>query len=179
MLNFIIQNRIKQLAANNLRKPVFKSLDQVNSVLVLYEISEQEEAIAFIQQLHESGKQVKSCVYIPKKNKKTPYAGSFRIDAAKDINLIKIPSDRILKELGKIHPDLIVDLSLRKNLSLEYLILSIPSGFRVGLRKDDYPVYDLSISIPYGGMPSDFSVSIDFLGTQLLHYLQVIQGNQE
>ncbi len=174
MVNFIINKIIKKLSNRKKRTKYFKNLDDIHSVLVLFETSEYADTELFISTLTKLGKQVTSCGYVTKKDSTQykQFPSRIFLYPKKDMNLIKLPSKALINELNAKRYDIIIDLTLKKNPTMEYLLLVTPSFFKVGLKKDNDCIYDFSISFP----ASSGSLSVNFLGAQIIHYLQTIHS---
>lgn len=178
MIDFIIRNKIKSLLANREEEPVFKSLEEINRVLVLFDVPEKEGAAKFINQLKKLGKQVTACGYVSKHDGEVSLANCIVLHQKEDLNFFKIPSEGFFLRINQVEYDAIIDLTLTKNLTLEYLQLSVKASFRIGLKKEEEAFYDLAISIPLEEMPEEFVLSSEYLGQQILHYLQMINRDR-
>ena len=63
--NYFIKKKIKKLIDQTAdRKPVFKAFDQIQSILVLYEMADFESLLSHIEHLKRSGKKVESFGYV-------------------------------------------------------------------------------------------------------------------
>ncbi len=176
MFKFILRRRINKLARQNKRNPVFQNWDSLHAVLVLFDTSEYDESDMFIEYLKKSGKQVSACGYIAKGDNYDYSETPYRMLSPKiDYDSAGFPSDEVIASLSTVTYDAIIDLTLKKNHTMEYILLSIVSPFKIGLNKDDIPMYDFSISVTEDTLEKGKSLSVGYLGKQILYYLRTIR----
>ncbi len=176
MFDFILRNRIKKLCRNSGRTKHFHSLDKIHSVFVVFETSDYDAADAFVERLEKMGKQVKVCCYKVKEDhydySETPY----RVIVPKiDTDRSGMIQDQVLEELQNGSCDLLIDLTIKENLTMEHLVASLNIPLKVGLKKNDIPLYDLSISKLPDQAQKEASECAE-LGRQILHYLTTIRS---
>ena len=194
MINIIINSKIKMLAQKE-RTVCFKNMDAIKTVLLLFETSEYAGVESVVTELCKLGKQVVSCGYVVK-NDTTSYVHKptqLFIYPKQHTNWLKEPSQSIINELIAYDYDIIIDLTLQRNPTLEYLLLFISSPFRVGLNKNNKHAFDFSISVDrnftQGGEENDSTKEslekdkesitdniqmVEYIGKQIIHYLQTI-----
>jgi hypothetical protein len=175
MFDFLVKNKIKSLCKNDHRDKKFLSLDKICSVLVVFDTSDYEVIEAFVKHLEKMGKKVKGVGYKTKEDKYDYSETPYRIITPKvDTTALGVPCKNLIKELSSQQYDVLIDLSVKKNITLEYLVVSLNIPLRVGLKKSKLPVYDLSISkLPKNKGGSDCVE----LGRQILHYLSTIHSS--
>ncbi len=175
MLDFVINRKIKKLAAHKKGKKHFQDLNAIRSVFVLFESSGYSEAEWFINHLEKLGKNVSACGYVGKNDPDT-YSQPFcrMIKDKIDVDRWKMPSESIIRELSAGSYDAVIDLTLENNKTIQYLLLTVDSPFKVGLRKNDAPLYDMTLSINHED--KDNPLTVRYLGEQILYYLQTIHS---
>ncbi len=173
MFNFLVKNKIKNLCKNH-RERKFLSMDKIYSILILFETSDYEVVDAYVEHLEKLGKKVKGCGYKVKDDKYDYSETSYRIIEPKvDTNSSGIPSNALLDELSSQKYDVLIDLSIKENITLEYIVASSGIPLKVGLKKNKLPIYDISISkLPKNKEDSE---CIE-LSRQILHYLSTIHS---
>ena len=174
MFDFLVKNKIKNLCKNSSRVKKFLSMDKIRSILILFETADYEEVDAYVIHLEKMSKNVKGYAYKVKDDKydysETPYR---IIEHKVDTNSSGVPGNALLDELSAQTYDLLIDLTVKENITLEYLVAASNIPLRVGLKKNKLPIYDISISkLPKNKKGSDCVE----LGRQILHYLSTIRS---
>lgn len=171
--NYLLKRKARRLYSQERSEKQFLNLKDVQTILVLFDTKDYDEADAFIEQLKEQGKNVFGMAY---KNKNDEYDYSdtpYNIvtnKGASDLTDNKIES--IGARLRETPLDLVVDLSISRNPVLEYLLASTHAKMRTGLKKGKLPQYDLAIT----ALPKSKGVpALRELGQQIIYYLTTIQ----
>ncbi len=174
MFDFILKNRIKRICKNNsARQKVFRSLSEIKTVVVVFETSDYEASDAFIEQLEKMGKQVKAYAFRSKNDQydytETPYK---IINLKEDTDWLGSPWADLVSSLDEKSFDLLIDLTIKENLTLEYLVAYWDIPLKTGFKKNNLPLYDLAIS----HLPGDKGSEAQELGAQILYYLNTIHS---
>ncbi len=175
MFKFWLKYKILRLCKNDRRKKRFLSLDKIQTVLVIFEATDYDAAHAFIKQLEQMKKKVTVYCYKTSENKNNYSKTSYHLISNKtDIDRLGFPRRHLSEDLRILDQyDLLVDLTLNENMSIEYLVALSGIPLKVGLKKNEFPLYDFSIS----NLPdSKNKHTISELGKQILHYLNTIQS---
>jgi hypothetical protein len=175
MYEKILKGKLKKYYKQYSREKCFLNLKDIHTVLVLFDTSDYDEADAFVKKLKKLGK--KTTVYAYKNKKdvndyaKTPY----RIITAKEANnLFDNKMHEIVQELDMKKFDAVVDLTTRRNIPLEYLLAHTNASIKTGLKKNNFPQYDLSITaLP---LAETESAKVRELGKQIVYYLHTINA---
>jgi hypothetical protein len=174
---FLFQRLKKFLRQPTERKKTYRNLKNIQTILVFFNLSDYEEGDAFVKRLQKLGKVVTAYIY--QDNKKMPlenYAETtYRIVTVKEVNnLFNSQIDSIVAELNPIRFDAAFDLTIQPALPIEYLLAHCRANIKVGYKKNNFPQYDLTIT----SLPSEEPEAREVreLGTQIIHYLQVIQA---
>jgi len=175
MFEFIIKNKIKKFAKKK-REPVYKGLEDLKSILVLFETSDYEYADYFIDRLLKQNKSVRGCGY---RLKDTGFVysktSSYIIVPNLDTNKSGVPSSKLLDSLKGAPYDIIIDLTVNENDTLQYILGYIDAPLKIGLRKNELPFYDVIITtIPDNKEGSNASPE-SRLGEQIYFYLNAIR----
>ncbi|MDH8701352.1 hypothetical protein M2138_000693 [Dysgonomonadaceae bacterium PH5-43] len=173
MYKHILKKKVKNLYKDIERRNNFLNLNDINSILVLFDTSDYDEADAFVEKLINISKTVTVYAF---KGKSDTYDYSdtpYNIVTAKDAfdffdNKMSEIGDRIE---GKTY-DAVFDLTLERNVPLEYLLARANAKVKVGLKKNDLPQYDVSIVMPN---KTEEVLTISELGKQIVFYLHSIK----
>jgi hypothetical protein len=173
MYEQIIKGKLKRYYKNYSREKCFLNLKDIRTVLILFNTSDFEEADAFVRKLKKLGKKVTVYAYKGKKDERDYSKTLYRIVTAKEAgNLFDNKMNEIVKELNKQNFDAVIDLTIRRNIPLEYLLAHSNAYIKAGLKKNDFPQYDLSITT----LPNTESdkAKVKELGKQIVYYLHTI-----
>lgn len=167
--NYFFKRKVRKLVeASRARKHKYCSLEETESILVLYRYEDKKYVEPTLNKLRQMKKKLYSCITCP-----GPVADNdssvVYIDRYKDVDKHGIPHDEIGSRVAKIPADILIDLSRGKCHTLRVLLLQHPSLFKVGERLEDNSVYDFSIILTDGGTVGD-------LFEYLLFYLQTIRS---
>lgn len=153
------------------KKRVYRDLSKIKNVLVLFEAKYFDMTEVFIKKLKKMGKEVYACGYISKNDAKDYNLLFYRmISHKKDLNWFGKPSVTLINDLNKFPCDALIDLSIHENKTLEILVSSVKSPLKIGMKKNDRPLYDFCIS------PPEQQMDTTYLGQQILAYLKMIQS---
>jgi len=169
MYKFLLRRKIKKLIRNSERKKAYHNLKEIKSVLVLFDTENYDDAGHFIQQLKKMGKKIKAFAYKDKKDLNSYSNISHTIVTDKDIK--GEPLFQIENTLSDEKFDLVVDLTLKENLILLYILILVNSPLKVGFYRHALSVHDIVISFAPG-----MELTVKELGKQLIHYLTIISS---
>ena len=173
MYKFLLRRKIKQIISQSERERTYHNLKEIKSVLVLFDTENFDDANHFIQQMKKMKKKVIAFAYKDKKDTSNYSNISYIIATEKDMNDLKGESlTQMVNTLSDEKFDLVVDLSLKENLLLLYILVSVNSSLKVGFYKHTLPVHDIVISFAPG-----MELTVKELGNQLIHYLTVISSD--
>jgi len=169
MYEFLLRRRIKRIIKNSEREKVFQNLNEISSVMVLFDAKNFEDANFFIQHLKKMGKKIKVFAYKDPKDTYNFANQSFSIIYKRELKDMKGESlTQIADKLSKEKFDLVVDLTLEENLLLLYILVSTNSPLKIGFHKHTPWVHDIVIS--------GAEQNVKELGEQLICYLSAISS---
>jgi len=172
MYKFLLKRKIKKLLKSSEREKAYLNLREIKSILVLFDTENFNDANHFIQLLKNMGKQIKVIAFKNKNDNNFYTDFPYTIITEKDAKSLNNYSfARIVKSLTEGYFDLVVDLTLKENLPLIYLLVSANSHLKVGFYKNSLSVHDMVISFA-----PDLVQNLKELGEQLIHYLTVISS---
>jgi hypothetical protein len=184
-INAILFNRrAQQYLSLTPRKHRFVSYKKAKTILLLFEsdYTEKNQNIhAIIHELQQDGKKVSACGFIDKKEIATVIYPDFRILHHKQTDFFHKPLASYLNELQNSEFDLLIDLTSRQVIPLEYLALYTNASFKTGMRKTNLPIYDFVLDIEKVPLetestePVEVLVEETYLYNQIIFYLKSIQ----
>ena len=173
MNKFILKRKLKKIYKKKLREKHFLNWKDIHTILVLFDTAHFDEATIFIDQLKKSGKKV-SVYASQKKGDLRDYSNTnYRVLSEKEVSKwLNNPLHTIVKEMQKETFDLAIDLTLIRNLPLEYILANASVSITTGLKKIDFPQYDLAITTLFTGEAESYQIRE--LGKQIVFYLDKI-----
>ncbi len=175
------QNINKQIAR---QAATFPCWEQVKHVALLFE-SDQAEGNVDIQdiilQLRRAGKQVTAWGYAHKETIYTAAGTCFRILGKGSVTCLGKPKKNTLDLWQAQHFDVLIDLTTRPCIPLQYLALYAPASFKASQKTDFVPyLHDFMIDMPCAKSSKEqANTPRTALYKQILHYLQTIQTNDK
>ena len=172
MYKFLLKRKIKKIIAHSERERAYHNLTEIKSVLVLFDTVDFEGASQFIQDLKKMGKKIKAFAFQSKKDTNNYSKISYTIVTEKDMrgDLLAQINNGLTDEKF----DLVVDLSLKENLLLLYILLSADSPLKIGFYKYALSVHDIVISFA-----PEMEFTVKELAQQVIHYLTIISSETE
>jgi hypothetical protein len=185
--NFLFKLRAQKYLSQNLREHRFVSYEKAKSVLLLFE-SEFNEKNPYIRkmiaQLQQDGKRVSAWGFIDKKEIMTSILPDFRILHHKQTDFFSKPSISFINELDNQEFDLLIDLTINKQLPLQYIAVYAKASCKIGIHKSDLSIYDFVIDVESLTNQSEISETEElienlvdnvYLYNQIIFYLKSIQ----
>ncbi|WP_106827980.1 DUF6913 domain-containing protein [Parabacteroides pacaensis] len=172
LTNYFIKRKVNKLVSSIPRNRKFKSLNEIDTILLLYHVSDSKEIEKCVLQLKKIGKKVYTCGYKAEEAPQgTDPEDDFHIyvQAKKEVNIWGMPSGAIVEKMNACRPDVIIDLTRRKEYVMQYLLLKCNCDFKTGIKEDENDLYDFSIS---GAKNKDLL----YLFEQIIFYLQTIRS---
>jgi len=173
MFKFLLRRKIKKILNISERKKAYISLKEIKSILVLFDTENFDDANHFIQQMKKMKKKIKAIAFKSKNDPQSYSNISYTFVTEKDMKDLK--GDSLVQIVNSFEDekfDLVVDLTLKENLLLLYLLVSVNSPLKVGFYKHALPVHDMVISFAPGLVQN-----VKELGNQLIHYLTIIASD--
>ena len=164
----IFEYRRRKLPA---RQAVFPNYEDVRSVLVLYESDFMEKNTivkAIRDDLIRADKDAVIWGYCDKKDISTLVLPQSRILGRRNINILGMPKEDVIKDLQKRQYDLLIDLTQKPILPLRYISMYARADFRAGLNMPTAH-HDLLINTEPQETPR-------FLFDQIVKYLKMIHA---
>jgi len=181
---FLFNRRAQKYLSVTPREHRFVNYDKSKSVLLLFEsdYSEKNQNIRkLINMMQQDGKKVCSWGFIDKKEVDSAILPDFRILHHKQTDFFHRPLASYLNELQYSEYDLLIDLTLKPVIPLEYVALHAIASFKTGIRKTELPIYDFVMDIENVQAESESLESLEnqvdetYLFNQIIFYLKNIQ----
>jgi len=187
LINFLFQYRAKKYLNETHRDRRFVSYNKAKTVLLLFESEFMEKNPAIrkmIYQMQQDGKKVSAWGYIDKKEVTTSILPDFRILHHKQTDFFQKPLISYINELEELEFDLLIDLSIRSIIPLQYIAMYAKASCKTGIRKNNLQIYDfvLDVEIPPtqqepDDAPEENPIDENYLFEQIIFYLKSIQTN--
>jgi len=181
---YLFNTRAQKYMSITPREHRFVSYKKAKTILLLFEsdYSEKNQNIHdIINELQRDGKKVTAWGFIDKKEIATAIYPDFRILHHKQTDFTHKPLVSFINELQNLKFDLLIDLTTKQVIPLEYLALYANVSFKAGIRKTKLPIYDFILdidSVPIeteSTEPSETTVDENYLYNQIIFYLKSIQ----
>ena len=172
MYKFFLRKKIKKILNLSERKKAYLNLKEIKSILVLFDTNNIDDANHFIQQMKKMNKKIKAVAFKNKMDNNNYSNISFTLVTEKDLREDSLV--QIVNSLENEKFDLVVDLTLKENLLLLYILVSANSPLKVGFYKHALSVHDMVISFAPGLVQN-----VKELGNQLIHYLTIISSEEK
>ncbi|MBR1808918.1 MAG: hypothetical protein IJ776_05990 [Paludibacteraceae bacterium] len=151
----------------------FPKWEMVQTILLLFESDLTEKNLQIkqlVKELQQDGKDVTAWGYVDSKNALSAILRDYRILSRRDTNLFNKPKDAHLKDLRRMHFNLVIDLSLHEVLPIKYLMLYADADFKAGRQTDEPYLSDFMVMTGDSDDPA-------FLYDQILYYIKNIKSN--
>ncbi len=188
-LNTYLFNKRADLYLSTLvRDRRFITYDRAKTVLLLFEsdVIEKNPAIRkIISSLQDDGKKVSAWGYIDKKQIHTAIFPDFRILNNDQTDFFRKPVVSYLNELENHEYDLLIDLTLKPLIPMQYIAMYSKAIFKTGIHKSDLNIYDFvmdveSLMTPVekteNNEPAEILVDETYVYDQIIFYLKSIQS---
>ena len=169
--NYFIKKKIQALVSDAGGRPR-RSLPWMRHVrfwsCIIWRIT--RDAMRALEPLRKAKKDIKTCVYVPSEGADIPFDDSnIPVHIKNDLNAWGFPSDSVLKKVGALKADILIDITRPGCYALQYIALRHPSAFKVGIKYPGQEWYDLGLSV------TDKD-DIQYLFGQILFYLRSIRA---
>jgi len=181
---YLFNIRAQKYMSETPRDHRFVNYDKAKTVLLLFEsdFSEKNQNVhRIIHQMKQDGKKVSAWGFIDKKEIQTAIFPDFRILHHKQTDFFHKPLESFIHELQFTTFDLLIDLSVKPIIPLEYLALYAFASFKTGIQKTEIPLYDFVLNIEHIPTPTETletpenEVGETYLYDQIIFYLKRIQ----
>lgn len=142
-----IKRGIDSTLKRNSRKPVFRNLDNMHNILILFPYEDWNEVSSISQDLENKGKSVLLWTIEPKKkaDSNTVFPQNVRIISQKEYSKLNGLSTTVVEEFEGLSYDTLIDLTPSDNATLLYLLAGNKSDFCIGIKESDYKTYDFTL----------------------------------
>jgi hypothetical protein len=182
--NYLFQKRAQKYLSETPRDHRFVSYDKAKTILLLFESDLQEKNLhirKIIAQLQQDGKKVSAWGFINKKEVESAILPEFRVLHLKQIDFFHKPNPSFVNELENLEFDLMIDLSLKPVVPLEYIAVYAKATLKTGVRKTDLPIYDFVLDTEeikasiQNAESTENPIDETYLFNQIIFYLKSIQ----
>ncbi|NDW09211.1 hypothetical protein [Dysgonomonas sp. 520] len=147
-INYFIKRKIAALYKANRRDHEFRSFDEIESVLILFNIEDWLVVEKVINDLKKNGKRVVAWTIKPKiKTDDLPiFPQEVRlVDQTKELSWKQMPKSSVANEFNNQEYDTLIDLTTKKRYYLSYLLMQNNSKLCIGIKDLEQRIYDFII----------------------------------
>jgi len=182
--NYLFNRRAQKYLSSTPREHRFVNYGKAKNILLLFEsdyAEKNQHVHRVIKQMRQDGKKVSAWGFIDKKHVETAIFPDFRILHHKQTDFFHKPLESFINELQYSQFDLLIDLSVKQVIPLQYLALYAIASFKTGIRKSNIPIYDFVMNMENVNTQTDSSEGIEntvdetYLYDQIIFYLKRIQ----
>ena len=181
IIGFIFKDRLKNHLKKLQRQRRFVNYNNAQSIFLLFESDLAEKNVEvrrIIQKLTADGKKVTAWGYTDKKLTSTPILPDFRIINKKEIDFSQRPHESVLSELAENKFDLLIDLTEKEIIPLQYIALYAIADFKTGIKRNHSKIYDFMMDMNGIANQSEenlVDINATFIYNQIIFYLKSIQ----
>jgi len=178
MFGFFKKRKLKSLLQKNKRHRAFLNMEAIRSVLILFETSDYDIVDSFVGGLLGMGKYVDGYAFRVKDDNFDYSETNYTIVGPKE-NSEKsgAPDKELLRQLKSRHYDVVIDLTIKENFSLQYILASADATMTVGLKKNKLRLYDFSI-LRLNQTKGAKNKQVEELITAIVFYLKTIKDTR-
>ncbi|MDR3652798.1 MAG: hypothetical protein P4L34_07495 [Paludibacter sp.] len=182
--NYLFQKRAQKYLSETVREHRFVNYNKAKTILLLFESDLQERNSIIrkiISQLQMDGKKVSAWGFVNKKEVESSILPEFRILHNKQTDFSRKPAATFINELANQEFDLLIDLSLKPVLTLEYIAMYAKATLKTGAKKTDLPIFDFVVDLGNTNAMIQNAEAIEnpiedaYLFEQIIFYLKSIQ----
>lgn len=147
----IFQKKIRSFVNDGKRLKMFVNYKNAKSIFLLFESNFSEknpEIKRLVETLLADGKKVTAWGYVPKKHTMLENQYDFKILCKQDFDLLQRPKSDLVHQLQTVSYDLLIDITTRHFLAVDYLIIYANAKCRTGVKKTGVNIYDFAIDFP-------------------------------
>ncbi|MDR0427641.1 MAG: hypothetical protein LBH12_03450 [Dysgonamonadaceae bacterium] len=177
MYKFILSKKINSYYRKNSREKRFLNFKDIQSILILFDTANYDAVDLFVKKLKKLNRHVTAYAYKDKSDQYNYSETPYQIITAKEAgDLFDNKVEQIATEIRNQTFDAVFDLTLTRNIPLEYILMHAHAHVKAGLKKSNIPHYDLAIiSLPES---EDDDSKVKELGKQIIYYLHTIKTKQ-
>ena len=156
------QRHLKKLLAKRSVKRQSLSLDEAKTIGILFdgtELNDRDEVLKYAEKLRKLKKQVRLLAFMNNRNDNDSL--SFRNFNKKEIDFILRPKSQDAQDFIDMPFDILMNLSSKSLLPLDYIALNSKARFRVGPLLEGSHAYDLMIDLGDNPKVSELTKQID------------------
>ncbi|MEI8271548.1 MAG: hypothetical protein WCG08_02900 [Paludibacter sp.] len=185
---YLFAKRADLYLSTLVREPRFVTYDKARTILILFESDYSEKNFAIrkiINSLQADAKKVSAWGYIDKKLINTAIFPDFRILNNDQTDFFRKPLISYLNELENNEYDLLIDLTLRPLIPMQYIAMYAKTAFKTAIHKSDQDIFDFVLDVESlmtpaekteNDEPAEILVDETYVFNQIIFYLKSIQS---
>ncbi len=162
---------IKKVLFTKKRNSYYTDFKLIKSILILFEADSEKQNLFIkkcVSNLSEQGKKVSAWGYLAQKEISSPIFPHYRLFANKELSFFGIPNLSLTKEIQATEYDMVIQLTTKDILPLDYLLAVAISPLKISRKKTYKGISDIMIDI-------NDTADIQFLFEQIMFYLDKIK----
>lgn len=167
MKKYILRKRIQKLLKEQRQRADFMDYNQIKSVQLLYQSSDQESVMKYKKELESEGKKVQ-LIELREANPKELSADKIVV-SPKSFSFMGELDDHLRKTIGASEVDLLIDLIPYFRYREIAVVLLSKAVFKVGIHKENYPIYDFDLLLSE-------KIDVDALIDKIKFYIRIIKA---
>lgn len=136
--------KLRQMEAASRRNPVIPNIETIKKVGVIWQ-PEQKDAYYFLQSYFNKKQTIFRSLCVLDKPVEMMVDGNTL--SPKDINWLKIPKHGTIDSFTEMDFDILLNVALEQNITLDYITLQTRAKFKIGGSPDEKNYFDLNINI--------------------------------
>ncbi|MDH6309170.1 hypothetical protein M2451_001741 [Dysgonomonas sp. PFB1-18] len=142
-----IKRSISSALKRNTRNRIFHNLENMERILIFFTYGDWPEISQIVHDLENKKKTVFLWTMEPKKldTKDIIFPANVRIITQKEMSIIHGLPPAIAEEFRRLSYDTLIDLTTHDDKSLLYLLAGTTAEFCIGIREQEYKMYDFTL----------------------------------
>ncbi|MCC8170757.1 MAG: hypothetical protein LIP00_03030 [Parabacteroides sp.] len=170
LTHYFIKRKINRLLLSARRNRRFKTISEIQNVLLLCHAEDAKEVEQCAVRLKKEGKKVAICMYeTTAAASRNDDSDTFYVCPAQDVTVWGFPESSVMQQVAACNPDIVIDLTRKKEYVMQYLLLRSECDFKAGIRSEENAFYDFSVS-------ATENKELSYLFEQIIFYLQTIRS---
>ncbi|MGL5317450.1 MAG: DUF6913 domain-containing protein [Bacteroidales bacterium] len=165
MKRFLLRQRIRRILKKKREHAAFMGYQEVRTIQLIYQTSDREAVLRFEAELRSEGKSVKLIEISESEDPKAEHM----VISRRSFSFTGELNTEQRKEIEASATDLLIDLIPRVRYREIAVVLLSKATFKVGIHKENYPIYDFNLLI-------DEKMHPDALIDKIKFYIRIIKA---
>lgn len=186
LLNYLRKRKIDRKVRNFRTTSEYKSWDEINSVMILFEsnfMEQNEDVRQLMWALQDEGKKISACMFVDVKVSPTMSRDNFVVLDHKGVGLLgEYNSDSAKSVINNDRYDLVIDLTTHLVYPLMHFMLDLQALMRCGKVKEELKIspYDMQMEMRMPDFGENTEAAEQYnerieIANQIIKYLKMIK----